>query len=67
MDSKKMAKAFNEWMRRYTEEPQRFEAEFRMVSKFLQEQSAGAQPSYGEECAAYLRQISNDLDFAHHP
>jgi hypothetical protein len=53
----KMAAAFNEWMRRYIEEPEKFEAEFRTVSTFLSEQSAGKTPTYGEICAAYLAEL----------
>lgn len=40
--------AFNEWMRRYTEEPEAYEAQFRTVGRFLQEQAAGREPTYGE-------------------
>lgn len=51
------AQAFNEWMRRYTEEPERFEAEFRSVGRFLEEERAGKEPSYGDTCAAYLDEL----------
>jgi len=54
MDQVRTAAAFNEWMRRYTEEPERFEREWVTVKKFLDEEAAGKTPSYGEECAAYL-------------
>jgi hypothetical protein len=60
MDTNKIAKAFNEWMRRYTEEPEKFEAGFRTVNTFLQERSAGTEPSYGEVCTAYLQTIINE-------
>ncbi len=52
-----MAHAFNEWMRRYTEEPERFEREFRSVEQFKHEESEGKEPTYGETCAAYLQEL----------
>lgn len=52
-----VAEAFNEWMRRYTENPSRFEREFQTVTQFLSDQAAGRQPSYGEVCAAYLAEL----------
>ena len=56
-----MARAFNEWMRRYTDEPERFEREFQTVAEFLATPD-GDDPTYGAECAAYLVQIHDDLD-----
>lgn len=53
----KLAKAFNEWMRRYVEEPEAFEAEFRSVGAFLKDRAEGREPTYGEHCAAYLEQL----------
>lgn len=52
-----MAKAFNEWMRRYTEEPERFEREWQTVGLFLKQRSEGREPDYGEQCAAYLAEL----------
>ncbi len=57
MATRSMAEAFNEWMRRYTDEPARFEAEFRTVGAFLQQMADGTEPTYGDECAAYLAEI----------
>lgn len=54
MDKALAAKAFNEWMRRFTEEPAKFEHEFETVGAFLKEQADGREPTYGEKCAAYL-------------
>lgn len=59
-----MSRAFNEWMRRYTDEPERFEAEFRTCSEFLTQTANGEEPSYGARCAAYLRQIGRDIETA---
>ena len=49
-----MAAGFNEWMRRFEEDPTRFESEFETVRRFVDERSDGAVPSYGGACVAYL-------------
>lgn len=61
MDPAKMAAAFNEWLRRYTEEPERYDAEFRYIGQFLEESAGGVTPSYGETCAAYLTELAAEL------
>lgn len=55
-----MVKAFNEWMRRYIEEPERFQAEFRSVKSFEADEKAGREPSYGDDCTSYLQKILNE-------
>ena len=62
-----MALAFNEWMRRYTEEPERFEREWRTVAKFLAEKSADETPSYGRSSAAYLVQLAEEVTHTSKP
>lgn len=57
MDKVALAKAFNEWMRRYAEDPEAFERDWQTVQTFLAERSAGKTPTYGEICAAYLEQL----------
>lgn len=42
-----LAKAFNEWMRRYIENPEQFEAEFRSVKSFEVAAAKGEEPDYG--------------------
>ncbi len=50
--------AFNEWMRRYIDEPERFESEIATVRQFLKEtKRAEQQLSYGEEQSAYLQKL----------
>lgn len=49
-----LADAFNEWMRRYTDEPERFQREWQTVNKFLASQSASREPSYGTQASEYL-------------
>jgi hypothetical protein len=61
MDRKTMSAAFNEWMRRYTEEPERFEASFQSVMKFLAERSDGKEPTYGETCAEFMEHLASEL------
>lgn len=58
---RKVAVGFNEWMRRYTEEPAAFEAEFRTVKRFLQEKGSGRTPTYGERSKAYLEKLMAEL------
>lgn len=48
---------FNEWMRRFTEEPERFQAEFKTVQLFLAERNAGKVPTYGDECVGMLDKL----------
>ena len=49
-----VAKAFNEWMRRYQDDPAAFEAEFNTVSKFREQFDTEDGPAYGLRCADYL-------------
>ena len=58
----KTAAAFNEWMRRFIEEPLRFKREFEDVCEYLSNVSDGQEPSYGAECVAYLESIISELD-----
>ena len=50
-----MDEAFNEWMRRYTEEPDRFKREWQSVGEYLAAIGAGETPTYGASCEAYLK------------
>jgi len=59
----RMAKAFNEWMRRYTEHPEEFTREFQSVTTFLNETAAGKEPSYGDQCAAYFSSLLDEIPF----
>lgn len=56
-----MPAAFNEWMRRYIEEPERFEREWKTVGKYITERGSGTTPSYGESSTAYLQGIIVEL------
>lgn len=57
MDRQKLIEAFNEWMRRYTDDPAAFEAEFQTVGLFVAERAMGREPSYGETCVAYIESL----------
>jgi hypothetical protein len=59
-----MIAAFNEWMRRYIEEPDRFRREWETVGEFIQERGQGKPPSYGQVCAAYLQQLIAEIRLA---
>lgn len=61
MNNAQMVKCFNEWMRRFIEEPERFEREFTTVNAYLADQAAGREPSYGETSAAYMRQLASEV------
>ena len=61
MDEQLMARAMNEWMRRYIEEPERFEREFETVRRFQADEISDGEPTYGKECAAYLFEIAAEL------
>ena len=58
----KLAAAFNEWMRRYEEEPERFEREARSLKDFRASVAKGEEPTYGTCCVDYLNKILVDLD-----
>lgn len=64
MTKEQMVAAFNEWMRRYTEDPASFAAEFQSVGEFLAQQAAGAEPSYGQTCAEMMESFHRDLSVA---
>lgn len=53
-----MTKAFNEWMRRFTEEPDQYEREYTTIKKFLEESNEGKEPTYGQICSAYMRELA---------
>lgn len=57
MDKEKVAKAFNEWMRRYTETPEQFERDWQAVLAFQLDKACGREPTYGETCAAFLAEL----------
>lgn len=53
-----MAQAFDEWMRRYVEDPSAFEAEFQSVAAYSRGRARGkAATEYGLDCAAMLRKL----------
>lgn len=61
MTQGEMAAAFNEWMRRYIEEPDRFSREWQDVMEFEGDRFDRKEPSYGSDCAAYLLKIHGEL------
>ena len=61
MEKELMARAFNEWMRRYIEEPEKFKVEFQTVIEFQRAKANGEEPTYGDNCTAYLCGIAEQL------
>jgi hypothetical protein len=61
VDSKRLASLFNEWQRRYIEEPHSFEVDFKTIIEFLKDESDGVEPSYGQSCAAYLAKLDGEF------
>lgn len=57
-------KTFNEWMRRYIDEPEQFQREFQSVVEFLADTANGREPSYGESCAAYQFKLLDEMNAA---
>lgn len=64
MTNAQMAACFNEWMRRFIEDPAGFEREFTTVNDFLTERQDGKEPSYGETSAAYMEQLAAEITVA---
>lgn len=60
-DDPLVAAAFNEWLRRYIENPAAFEAEFNAISVFRAECGSNRPPSYGQVCSVYLERILVEL------
>lgn len=60
MNNAQMVKAFNEWMRRFIEDPSAFDAEFQTVNRFLADKAGGKEPSYGETSTAYMEKLASE-------
>lgn len=58
LTKEQMIAAFNEWMRRYTEDPTKFEAEFQTVGAFLTAMNSGEEPDYGQRCTALMEELA---------
>lgn len=58
MTKEQMIAAFNEWMRRYTEDPESFDREFQTVGAFLTAMNEGREPDYGQRCAALMEELA---------
>ena len=49
-----VAAAFNEWMREYIDEPEKFQAEARSIVEFIGADIHGEEPEYGVQAALTL-------------
>lgn len=61
MTNAQMVKCFNEWMRRFVEEPGRVQREFETVNEFLKDEADGREPTYGETSAAYMEKLAQEI------
>lgn len=61
MNEEVLVKAFNEWMRRFIDEPERYYREFEEVIEFISEEKEGVEPSYGQKCAPYLIKLMQEV------
>lgn len=61
MTKAQMALCFNEWMRRYTEDPTGFAREFEYVNTYLADKAEGREPTYGETSAAYMAKLASEI------
>lgn len=60
MNKRTMEQAFNEWMRRYIDEPDAYKGQVSQVMDFLKSENDGVEPDYGAWCTAYLTGLMND-------
>ena len=58
---KKTAAAFNEWQRRYIEDPDSFESMWASIKTTITERSLGKKPSYGALCVATLEHMLEEV------
>lgn len=62
MTEEKMKACFNEWMRRFIEDPAAYSREFESVVQFQAETNDGVEePSYGSNCAAYMKKLAAEI------
>jgi hypothetical protein len=49
-----LAVLFNEWQRRYIENPKAFNEQWATIIEFLNQEAEGEEPDYGRDCVRYL-------------
>ncbi len=54
-DTKIIASAFNQWMRDFIDDPEKFAKQEQDVANFLAEENGGERPTYGERCSRLLQ------------
>lgn len=57
-----MARAFNLWLYRYSQSPEKFQRDFQSIQQADAEVRKGEIPSYGYDCAAYLTKLMKEVD-----
>ncbi len=58
------ARAFNEWMRRFIDEPERFKTEYQTIADFMEAKLNDREPDYGDRATAYLQKILDEIEKA---
>ncbi len=58
---RRFARVFNEWMRRYIDDPERFEREFVSVLSYVRNAACDRDPPYGRACAEYFFQLLGEI------
>jgi hypothetical protein len=61
LNKQNVVRVINEWLRRFIEHPEQYQREFEEVTKFLAETARGETPTYGDECAAYMQHLADEL------
>jgi hypothetical protein len=50
-------------MRRYTEHPEEFRADFETIIEFLKEKGEGKEPTYGDKCMTYMLKLDAEIGY----
>ncbi len=62
MNEQEMIAAFNEWMRRYEENPDEFESGYATIKEYLAQIGASEEPTYGQRCTAQMLRYNAELN-----
>lgn len=54
--------AFNEWMRQFIEEPEKFKQKTREVKDFMAADLENRTPTYGETCVALIEELLDEVN-----
>ena len=63
MDKVSVAKAFDQWMDDYINNPESFEKMQDTVNTYIKEKNQDVEPTYGQSCAELLEFYMKEKDF----